>query len=138
MKKLIYFLSVLVGIYLITSCEYQKIQPDPPIPQDTTTPPPDTTHNDTVKTSFKTDIQGLFTSVPCYNGACHNGSQAPDLRVGKSYASLMSNHFVVAKDANASVLYTCLLKPSGKMKQYYNAAHCALIKKWIDEGALNN
>ncbi len=85
--------------------------------------------------SYKNEVEPIFISVNCT--MCHSGSQVPDFRVGKSYASLTGNNVVVAGNPSGS-----------KLVQYINAGHNtassmtaaqkATVSKWITEGALNN
>jgi hypothetical protein len=124
-NKLLNLLFLLAGIFLFAACEYATITPDGPPPP----PPPGDT------TSFSLEIQPIFDSK-CL--LCHSGATAPDLRAGKSYQSLFDNNMVVAGNPEQSILYTCLLSPSGSMKDYSNATNNALIYNWIKEGAKNN
>lgn len=93
--------------------------------------------------SFALDIQPILTSE-C--ATCHNPSEAePDLRVGVAYQSLMGlpSGSIVPGNAEQSELTEMLewaqgsdnpMPPAGPM----SPLKIALIKKWIDEGALNN
>lgn len=96
-----------------------------------TTPP-----NDVV--SFALDIQPIFTSN-CIS--CHPVLiSPPDLTTGNSYNSITNTIYIVANDLEASMLYQKLLgnpnimPPSGSLP----AGEIDLIKKWIEQGALNN
>ena len=66
-------------------------------------------------TSFKNEVEPIFTTATCTG--CHNGSQSPDLRVNKAYASLIAKNLVVAKDPAGS-----------KLIQYINAGHNTATK----------
>lgn len=128
LSKILLFSIVIVG--LTTSCEKAYVLPEPVKPIDPSQP--------VVLTSFATEIQPIFTSNSCTG--CHDGSQAPDLTAGNSYAALVSA-FVTAGAPSSSILYTTLAGPGGKMYdmgQVVSASELAAIKKWIEEGALNN
>ena len=125
-NKLINFLSVLLGIFLLSACEYANIKPDVPPP-----PPPGDS------TSFSLKVQPVFDSHTCWRQGCHNGSTAPDLRSGKSYQSLMDNGMVIPSNSAGSILYQSL-NTGGIMASYGNPTDNATIKYWIDEGAKNN
>ncbi len=88
--------------------------------------------------SFKDDIQPIFTQN-CIN--CHNGTTAPNLTSGNSYAALTNGNYVTPSDKAASVLYKTLtgngasqMPPSLPLEQ----AKINLVGQWIDQGALNN
>ncbi len=122
--KLINLIFLMVGLFLLGACEYAAIQPVGPPPP----PPPGDT------TSFSLEVQPIF-SQNC--AGCHNGSEAPDLREGKSYQSLFDNNMVVKSNPEASVLYTCV-QPGGSMAAYGTTANNLLFYYWIKEGAKNN
>jgi len=94
--------------------------------------------------SFALDIQPILTAE-C--ASCHNPSEAaPDLREGYAYESLedlIDEGDIIPGDAERSELVEMLegnspdgntMPPAGPM----SPQKIALIKKWIDEGALNN
>jgi len=93
--------------------------------------------------SFALDIQPILT-LEC--ATCHNPSEAePDLREGFAYESLMNleEGAIVPGNAEGSELVEMLewaegvdnpMPPAGRM----SPLKIALIKKWIDEGALDN
>ncbi len=126
-KKTLFNLAfVLIGLFILVSCEYAIITPDVPPP-----PPPGDS------TSFSLKIQPIFDNLTCARAGCHNGNVAPDLRSGKSYQSLMENKMVVPFRPEESILYTCLLS-GGVMASYGNPTDNSTIKYWIEEGAKNN
>lgn len=84
-----------------------------------------------VEVKFSTDIIPIFESNNCAD--CHNASRDPDLRAGNEYNSLIPD-YVTADNADASSLYTTLEAGHGGV----NAENLALIRKWINDGALNN
>ncbi len=91
--------------------------------------------------SFSLDIQPILTQE-C--ATCHSpGKTEPDLREGYAYKSFMDlpKGSIVPGDAEGSELADMLgghgdnpMPPRGSMRP----THVALIKKWIDEGALDN
>lgn len=122
-------LSIVIG-GLATSCEKAYVLPEPVEPIDPTQP--------VVPISFATKIQPIFISNSCTD--CHEGSQAPDLTSGNSYAALVPA-FVTAGVPSSSGLYTTLAGPGGSMYDQgsvVSSGELADIKKWIEEGALNN
>lgn len=123
--KLINLVFVLLGIFLFSACEYATIQPEGPPPP----PPPGDS------TSFSLKVQPIFDQS-CVT-LCHNGSEDPDLRKGKSYQSLFDNNMVVKFQPESSILYTCL-QPGGVMASSGNTTNNNIIYNWIKEGAKNN
>ena len=81
---------------------------------------------------FSTDIIPIFTGFDC--ARCHDDSRDPDLRAGKEYNSLVPD-YVTAGNANNSLLYTTL---AGEHQGFKNDTQLALLKEWINRGALNN
>jgi hypothetical protein len=126
MKKRLLGLIMVTGTLLImlTSCEYDFIEPTPPPP-----PPP---AGDTI--SFAQDIQPFF-NAKC--ASCHPGVYKPDLTAGNSYNALITGNYVVAGDPAASSLYT-KCKPGASMAPYTTAAELDLMYRWIYAGAKND
>ncbi len=124
-RMLFNLLSVLLGIYLFSACEYVTITPEPPVP-----PKPGDS------TSFSLKVQPIFNGG-CNKSGCHMGTVAPDLRDGKAWQSLMDNSCVVPGNGAGSLLYT-ILQPGQSMSVYGNPTDNATIKQWINEGAKNN
>lgn len=129
MKKLFQIVLVSSLSLLCFSCYYDEIpehilngQEIPEIP-------------DTQVVSFSTDIQPIFTNN-CIN--CHNQNVNPDLRVGKSLSALIPT-YVVASNANESALFN-YLPGNGHhaVGSTLSVDEIALIKAWINQGALNN
>ncbi len=92
------------------------------------------------KVSFKNDIQPIFDQE-CIS--CHSGSVEPDLTAANSFDELMSlpEGSIIPGDAEGSEFFEMLIgagtnpmPPGGSMSQ----AKVNLVKRWIDEGALNN
>ncbi len=122
--KIKHLTTLLLGIMMIgmVSCEYVTIEPKDVVIPDT-------------PVSYKTDVEPVFALLNCTQ--CHPGLSKPDLRVDKSYASLISNN-----------LLDTTTPANSKLMVYINNGHNtaanmtptqkALILKWITEGAKNN
>ena len=128
-------LLAFTGLIMLASCEYEHpLVPAEPI--DTTSI--DTSGNDTTAVkdtiSFSQDIVPIFTEN-CV--LCHKGSNPPDLRVNKAYASLTDGNYVIANDVNNSIIYQ-QCKPGGGMSSYMSSSELKLLKRWIVAGAKNN
>lgn len=130
MKKLNKPILVLAAAvsFLLGACDSDKFPGEPEV-------------KDNV--SFALDIQPILTAE-C--ATCHNPSEVePDLREGFAYESLMNleEGAIIPGNAEESELVEMLewaegsdnpMPPAGPM----TPLHIALIKKWIDEGALDN
>lgn len=88
--------------------------------------------------SYTADIQTIFNNN-CTS--CHPLiAPAPDLTDGISYTSITTKNYVVPNDLDKSILYQKLIgnpnvmPPSGPLPQ----KEIDLVKKWIEQGALNN
>jgi len=127
LTKIILPSALALGL-LLTACDNDKF-PEPEV-------------KDNV--SFALDIQPILTAE-C--ASCHNPSEVePDFREGYAYESmeeLIDEGDIIPGNAEASELIEMLegnsedgntMPPAGPM----SPAKIALIKKWIDEGALNN
>lgn len=129
MKNSIYLFLFTIAGFLLSACDYDKYPEEGPVVTD--------------NVSFDLDIQPILNSE-C--ATCHNPTEAePDLREGYAYESLMNleEGAIVPGNAEGSELVEMLewaegsdnpMPPSGPM----TPLHIALIKKWIDEGALDN
>lgn len=103
--------------------------------------------------SFSTDIQGIFESEGCANGACHGvgASAGLNLERGVAYGNLVGVpstqegfERVTAEKAAESYLIIKLegrqqvgtrMPPSGNP---LDAIHMGNLKNWINKGARNN
>lgn len=81
---------------------------------------------------FSKDIIPIFESYNC--AQCHNASRDPDLRAGNEYTSLVPT-YVVANNVSTSRLYIQL---AINKHRELDATSLALIKEWINRGALRN
>lgn len=129
MKNLLYLILLIWTAFALNACDYDKYPEEGPVVKD--------------NVSFDLDIQPILTSE-C--ATCHNPTEAePDLREGFAYESLMNleEGAIVPGNAEESELVEMLewaegsdnpMPPSGPM----TPLQIALIKKWIDEGALDN
>lgn len=85
--------------------------------------------------SYVDSVEPVFTEANCI--MCHNGgAQKPDLRVGYSYTSIMSNADLTSYDY-AKNIYD-YPKPSGAHNNRYTEDQATLVKIWIDQGTLDN
>ena len=82
---------------------------------------------------YQTDIQPIFNSI-CIN--CHNGTQKPDLRSGKSYQALTKGGYVKAP-GESSFFYIQITTNADHIPRT-TAAEKLEILYWINQGALNN
>ena len=126
MKKLITIFCI--GA-IASACDNDKFPVDVPVKE---------------KVSFKLDVQPILNQecVSCHSPSAANAVD-PDLRTGFAYESLMALPMgsIVKGDAEASELVAMLngggdnpMPPGATI----SAIKIALIKKWIDDGALNN
>ena len=85
---------------------------------------------------FEADIIPIFEES-CSIAGCHNGTIPPDLRTDIAYPSLILGQYVVpGTAAEDNKLYQVI--DGGTMDAYASDLERAYIKKWIDDGALNN
>ena len=89
--------------------------------------------------SYSEDIMPLWEGQ-CYN--CHQGNIPPDLSPEVSYESLLDG-FVEAGDSENSILYLSLIhapnvSPMPTPNEIWPVSKTALVKAWIDQGALDN
>ena len=118
-KSLLFFCVSSLGI---VSCTYHTNDYDPlDVPDNV---------------SFDTDIIPIFEES-CNAAGCHNGSIPPNLTRDFAYVSLVGGGYVVpGTAAEDNILYQTI--DGGSMTAYATDLERAYIKKWIDEGALNN
>jgi hypothetical protein len=127
MKKPVKLILVMIGSLLSGACDYDKSSEVIPIVKD--------------NVSFSLDIQPILTAQ-C--ATCHSlGKTEPDLRKGYAYESLkgLEEGSIVPGDAEGSELIEMLEGGGDNPMPPRNAmtpTKVALIKKWIDEGALDN
>ena len=123
MKKLLKIVLVSSLSLLCFSCYYdEEVEFEVP---DVILPPG-------TEAKFATDIRPIFVNNNCAD--CHNANRDPDLRAGNEYDSLVPD-FVTSGNADASKLYTFLAVDGHRD---VDANSLALIKLWINEGALDN
>lgn len=131
-KRLLSFLSIVIGILFLISCEYEYIEiatPEPPDPGDTTQP------FDTI--FFAAEIEPIFSNSSCTN--CHTAGSFLDLTAGASYNSIMSQNLAIPLDAENSKIYYYPHPQIGTHNNKYSSVDDAnLIYSWIYQGCLNN
>jgi hypothetical protein len=121
-------MTILLGVgflFLVSSCEYDWIEPTKgPI-----VPTPDTV-------SYSLNIQPIW-DANCAMSGCHSSSGwDPPLTADKSYNELINNGFVNLAVPTESEIYKVIR--TGSMSQYSNSTNNALVLKWIQQGAKNN
>jgi hypothetical protein len=121
MKKIFLIMIMAYAGLLSSSCTYDKIEAKP-LP-------------DTV--SYKDDIQPIWDQkcMPCHSSS---GGIDPDLTAENSYNSLHDGGFVIANDADGSELYKQIASGSMPPGNPLPQDQIDLVKKWINDGALNN
>jgi len=82
---------------------------------------------------FQTDIQPIFNSncIPC-----HNGTQFPDLRTGKSYLALTKAGLIKSPGVTSG-LYVQITTQTEHIPRT-TSIEKGKILNWINQGALNN
>lgn len=116
-----YYVSVLIIMVMLFSCEYRDIKFEIPVVID--------------EISFSTDINPIFKLQSCTN--CHNGSLQPDLTTGNTYNSLISNGFIDTINPSESKIYE-IPALGGKHPSQYTILQSQQILVWIEQGAKNN
>lgn len=123
-KKDFSIMVTLLSLLLFSGCFYDEGLAEI-IPEDTIV-------------SYAFDIQPIF-DANCTS--CHPlVISTPDLTSGNSYEAIMMENYIISKDEDGSILYQRLLgkpnlmPPSGPLPQL----EIDLVKKWIEQGALNN
>lgn len=128
MKKLFKIVLFSVGMLLLQSCYYDTVIVD----EGEIIPPPD-------DISYSEQIMPIWDDY-CVN--CHKGVIAPDLRPANSYNALINGGYVLANDADNSILYHSLLGTNGVPLMppgaKLSSTNIGLVKGWIDQGAKNN
>lgn len=81
---------------------------------------------------FQADVQPIFNSN-CV--ACHGGTQAPDLRDGKSY-NILTTRGYVNLPGETSRLYVKMTSPEHSPRS--TSTEKGKVLNWINQGALNN
>jgi hypothetical protein len=126
MKLIRKFFFVLIGLSVLSACEYEFIEVEGP-PDDDNLP----------QVSFSTEVASIFSETGCIN--CHGGSTPPDLRASNAYNSLMSLNLVVPGEPDSSKIYTYPHPITGTHNvRYSSIADVNLIYAWIKNGAENN
>jgi len=90
---------------------------------------------------FVRDVLPIISANCSYNG-CHDAITKADGVDLSNYASIISTGGVEANDGAGSELYEVLVETDSTKRMPYNLpklddADIALLKKWIDQGALN-
>ncbi len=119
----IHILIVIHCILMLTSCEYDYIEPVKVSAEDTV--------------SFSNDIIPIFENS-CLGGGCHStGGISPDLTSTNAYNELFAKNQIDTLNPASSVLYEKIIS-TGSMKNYTTPTEVNLILEWIKQGAKNN
>lgn len=122
MKNFKTLVFIVLAGFVLSSCEYEWIQPEK-------TPVP-------TEVSFSNDLIPIFDNG-CNTGVCHGaGATAPDLTPANAYNALMDGGFVNTDTPEASSLYTTMA--TGTMKNYTTPGDEDIVLGWIQQGAKNN
>lgn len=129
MKNKWKILLCLVFLLGFSSCYYDKefevVIPDIP---------------DTQEISFSTDIEPLFSRNDKDCTQCHNESADLNLTIGNAYNSIVQGGYVDPGNAEGSLLFQRAPGQNHPLDVGFilDTDDLALIKEWIDRGALNN
>ena len=131
------FLFIISFLIFLVSCKHDIINDPNDKTADTTkviTPPVGgTSSSDTV--CFNTEILPLFSSY-CGSSGCHDLNSHEDGVILTDYTRIMKG--IRAKLPNSSKYFTVIGKDMPpKNSPQMSAANIAIIKKWIEQGALN-
>ncbi|MDP3394470.1 hypothetical protein [Sediminibacterium sp.] len=135
MKKLL--ISSLMATLFLLACKHEflnsAINPTPVVVQGGVTGG-DTTVSDTV--CFQNDVLPLYVSY-CASAGCHNANTRADGVQTTDYTTIMKG--IKPRDAANSKYYKEITKGEMPPRGYpaLSTAQISLIKKWIDQGALN-
>jgi uncharacterized membrane protein len=143
-KFLSYTVVLLSASILFNACQHDiitvnsNVSLEPVVvvkPPTTTTPTGGTPAPVSDTVCFNTDVLPLYVSY-CGSSGCHNDASHRSGVITTDYGHLMNG--IRAKNSNNSRYYTIIGNgmPSRSSPQM-TATHIALIKKWIDQGALN-
>jgi len=120
------FMSALILITVITSCEKDFL-----VPEKVDIP-------DTVR--FSVDIIPIF-NANCNTSGCHStGGYSPNLMEENAYINITAYGLIDADDPESSILYQRLISIAKPMPPEGNipAARIEMILKWIRQGAYDN
>jgi len=144
MSKVYFYITslFLLGI-LVSACQHDNISINPSVLMDTiiVSKPPITAPtggtpaavSDTV--CFNSDILPLYVSY-CGSAGCHDATTHKEGVITTDYGHIMNG--IKAKNSSNSKYYTIInngMPPKGSAQM--TTIQIALIKKWIDQGALN-
>jgi len=147
MRKIFFHIAIIVLLSIVLSaCQHDNITIQAGISLDTilvvkppvgtpTTPTGGTpaTVSDTV--CFNSDILPLYVSY-CGSAGCHDANSHREGVITTDYGHIMNG--IKAKNSSGSKYYTIInngMPPRGSTQM--TTTQIALIKKWIDQGALN-
>lgn len=140
MRHFIYtLLAFCLGTIYLVSCKH-----DIPNPTNGTTIIVDSNGCDPNIVYFENDVLPLISSACAYSG-CHDAASHKEGVILIDYASIMDHGDITPGRPNNSELYEVLLESKNSEKAMppppnaeFTSAQKDLIKKWIEQGALNN
>jgi uncharacterized membrane protein len=140
MKHYLYFfLALFIGAVYLVSCKH-----DVPNPVNGNTVTIDSNGCDPNIVYFENDVLPLISSG-CAFSNCHDAASHKEGVILIDYASIMDHGDIKPGKPNSSKLYEVLLKPRSSEEAMppppnaeFTTAQKDVIKKWIEQGALNN
>ena len=87
--------------------------------------------------SFDADIVPIF-EASCNASGCHSGAVPPNLEREVAYNELIDGGYITDVSVAENNLLYQKIDIGGSMEQFATDVDRAYIKKWIEEGALNN
>ncbi|HEX8041705.1 MAG TPA: hypothetical protein VF490_21305 [Chryseosolibacter sp.] len=125
MKRIIYFIAVVVTSFVVAGCYYDEIlDSGDALPQNV---------------SFNRDVMAIFNKS-CNMSGCHDQDppHLPSLTQANAYNSLHQGGFINTTVPSESRLYGVLtegiMPPSGTL----SSRDMKIILAWLNDGALNN
>lgn len=113
---------ILFGLFVLASCTYDTKEFEEVVIPD--------------EVSFSVDVVPIF-EAKCNDSGCHSGAISPDLQADVAYNNLIFGGYVTDTIAAANnLLYTKI--DGGSMTSYASDQDRALIKIWIEDGAIDN
>lgn len=141
MKKLIGIIIVGIGLIKISSCQHESLLTkvvDPDIPSGSSDSPcdPDSVY-------FVNQIQPILNSNCAFSG-CHGGGSAQDGVDLTTYSKIINTGDIRPFNPGGSDLYDAITETDTRKimpplpRSPLTAQQITLIRKWINQGALNN
>ena len=141
-NNLLLLFSVVVVLVLVGACQHDPFIPNTP-PDNKPDPKPYTGVCDPDSVYFKNTIEPILTSN-CSESGCHDVISANSGVVMISYQTIMDSDIIEPGDAEGSDLYRVINETDIDKVMPDNPdiplthEQIDLVKKWINQGALNN